>query len=498
MVATKRDIYRSFYTKSNPIVSCMVKSLAVEDGLKVLEPCAGDGVFIEALRNTNTKLFIDAYEISTQAYNVLNQKYSTQPNIKLFRQDALLSEDLNLYSGFGGVYDRVIGNPPYGAWQDYEKRKILKKLYDGLYVKETYGLFLYRSLQVLKPDGILVFIIPDTYLNLHRHTKLREYLLTNSKILEIKRFPSSFFPDISFGYANLSVLTLQKCSEKELCLRNEFSLSKHYKNVEELSETNNNHLILHYKQNEILENKDHAFFDNENNKVNFLINASAKYIGDIAHCVTGFYSGNDREFLYAQSKEIRGATKYKLANPDAICYEVSSLEGISSDKHLVPIMKGGNSKYFKPNLWFMDWSVGAVRYYRSNCKSRFQNPQFYFKQGVGVPMVSSTSVTAALIDNRLFDQSIVGVFPNESEMLFYLLAFFNSPTCNKLIRTINPSANNSANYIKKIPFIFPNDVVLQKVNHLVKKILSDLKETLSYNVTNEDEINFEIERLYKI
>lgn len=64
-------------------------------------------------------------------------------------------------------------------------------------------------------------------------------------------------------------------------------------------------------------------------------------------------------------------------------------------------------------------------------------------------MVSSSSITGALIDNRLFDQSIVGVFPKDESLLLYILAFFNSPTCNKLIKTINPSANNPSNYIKK-------------------------------------------------
>ncbi|KKT18839.1 MAG: hypothetical protein UW03_C0029G0001, partial [Candidatus Peregrinibacteria bacterium GW2011_GWA2_43_8] len=67
-------------------------------------------------------------------------------------------------------------------------------------------------------------------------------------------------------------------------------------------------------------------------------------------------------------------------------------------------------------------------------------------------MISSSQITAALIENRLFDQSIVGLFSKDKGLIFVLLAFFNSPTCNKLIRTINPSANNPANYIKKIPF----------------------------------------------
>ena len=88
-------------------------------------------------------------------------------------------------------------------------------------------------------------------------------------------------------------------------------------------------------------------------------------------------------------------------------------------------------------------------------------------------MVSSSSITASLIDGRLFDQSIVGIFPNEEykNKTYFLLGFFNSQVCNALIRTINASANNSSNYIKKIPIIFPKEKLLNKISDEVKRIL---------------------------
>ena len=86
-------------------------------------------------------------------------------------------------------------------------------------------------------------------------------------------------------------------------------------------------------------------------------------------------------------------------------------------------------------------------------------------------MIRSSKLTAALINRRLFDQSIVGVFPKDESLILYLLGFFNSDICTTLISTINPSTNNSANYIKKIPFIEPTLEFLHKVDALVEKIL---------------------------
>ena len=111
-------------------------------------------------------------------------------------------------------------------------------------------------------------------------------------------------------------------------------------------------------------------------------------------------------------------------------------------------------------------------------------------------MISSSSITASLIENKLFDQSIVGVFPKDENLTYYLLAFFNSPTCNKLIRTINPSANNPANYIKKIPFIRPDEGILEEVTNHVIEIVSSIKKHGSLNENTETHLNTIFKNLY--
>ena len=144
----------------------------------------------------------------------------------------------------------------------------------------------------------------------------------------------------------------------------------------------------------------------------------------------------------------------------------------------------------------MNWSREAVLHYKKDKKARFQNPQYYFRFGIGVPMISSSSITASLIENKLFDQSIVGIFPKDESLTFYLLAFFNSATCNKLIRTINPSANNPANYIKKIPFIAPTDGQKRLINSTVQRILEDIATQGQYDEDIENGLNKIIEQIY--
>jgi len=493
--------YQAFYTKSVPIVDYMIEKLSLKQEDRIFEPCGGDGVFVEAILERNRNANIDVCELNDNAFNALQNKFKHYSTANIRQSDTLLDNDLIFHSHFGGIYDKIIANPPYGAWQDYEKRNKLKKLFPDIYAKETYTLFLYRCIEILKDSGILSFIIPDTFLNIHMHKAIRKYILTKTKILELALFPSSFFPGVNFGYANLSIITLQKCNNKKECLDNSFKIINGFTNVEQLANIKNDKpKVRSFFQNEIYNNSDHAFFIADNSKIIDTINNTEVKIGDIAHCVTGFYSGNDKKFLQVINPDLKNGKNYELVNVNTVSKNYKNnpniLEGIEGDDHFIPIVKGGNTKYLKPENWFMNWSKNAVNHYKIDKKARFQNPHFYFKFGIGVPMISSSSITASLIENKLFDQSIVGVFPKDEKLTYYLLAFLNSSTCNQLIRTINPSANNPANYIKKIPFIFPDKVMLENITNKVIEIITSIKANGTLDEKLDTQINNYFKSLY--
>lgn len=484
-------VYQSYYTKSEPIVQSMISMLDLREGMRILDPCGGDGVFVDAVLRMGGNQQVDVYEVDPCAYATLIARFGHSNKIVIKHADALTCEELSLFADLGGVYDRIIANPPYGAWQEYQHRARLKELYPGFYVKETYALFLVRALQLLKEGGQLVFIVPETFLSLHRHKKLREQLLTESEIVEVKVFPSSFFPDVAFGYARLSIITLRKCTSRQRSLANSIRVVTGFRAVEELSALASHHRVSEYSQTEIFENPDHALLLTSHRAAELIATASGR-IGDIADCVTGFYSGDDKRHLRASPMASKRAAKYEEVPSGAICQRPNVLpdilDGVDGPQHFVAVVKGGGIPYYKPDLWYMDWSKSAVAEYKSSRKARFQNSRYYFRQGIGVPMVSSRQITAALMDHRLFDQSIVGVFPHNVRLTSYLLAFFNSPTCNTLIRSINPSANNSANYIKKIPFIHPEEEELDHVNKLVAIILGEAREGRAIPTAVQEEL----------
>jgi adenine-specific DNA-methyltransferase len=498
MISEQR-IFQAYYTKSEPIVTYMVDLLGLNGTETIFEPCAGDGVFLDPILDKYETVKVDAFELNLAAYNNLKNKYSDLENVSVKQTDTLTDLDLEFLCSMGGKYDAVIANPPYGAWRNTEDRASLKRRFNGFYAKESYSLFLYRSIESLNEGGKLVFIIPDTYLNLNMHKDIRKYILTHTKIKEISLFPSSYFPGVNFGYANLSIIALEKCGKASSNLNNSFNIYKDFKSVDELGKNNLQHLTkLIFRQEDVLNNDGHIFLTNKNQNVSDTIRTTELTIGDICDCATGFYSGSDKDRLKVLSKSIRNSKKYDEVDKTKITFECISrpLDGIDNEKIYVPIVKGGNVKYFKADNWFMEWSKEIVDFYKKDKKARYQNSSYYFRKGIAVPMVSSTSITGAIIENRLFDQSIVGIFPKNEKLIYYLLAFFNSPTCNKLIRTINPSTNNSSNYIKKIPFVIPKPEQEKLITENIKQIIEQVKLSGNYDLELENENNELINEMY--
>ncbi len=199
----------------------------------------------------------------------------------------------------------------------------------------------------------------------------------------------------------------------------------------------------------------------------------------VADVVTGFYSGNNKEFICAKSKEIKGAKNYRTVDCDKIydCYDLTGIKNVA-EGYVAYVKGSSDTRYIrKEDEWYVRWDKETVDFYIKDKKARFQNSKFYFKTGIAIPMVKSKQIKATLMRNRVFDQSIVGIFPKEKDKIYYMLALMNSNVINKLLHIINPTANNSANYIKQLTYREPGYEMLMKINSNVVKILDMNPET---------------------
>ena len=456
----RANLLCAFYTNSDAIRGYMLSRLALKDDLCVLEPAVGDGAFIDALDRTHKHLKIVCIDKDQTVLRRVKNRFGGTVNV--LHADTILDP----LRGEAGLfrehdlpekYDRIVGNPPYGGWLDYNTRAALKKAYPSFYVRETYALFMLRCFDLLSTGGILSFIVPDTFLAVGVHRRLREILVRQMEVIEVLTLPSDLFPGVRFSYSGLCIITVRK----------PFGLPDPDHQFQVIAVTSEEEIdalargqqagsSVEVVQRLVAQRPDSRIWTASGCDIEKVMQNSKLRVGDIADCRTGIYTGDNKQFIRLVPFPRNCRTFYRTAATTDVCSrtptESEKVQGIASRPAWVPLVKGGSFRFYQPTQWVLNWTQDAVEYYRTDEKARLQNQTFYFRQGIGVPMVTSSRINAFLMDGRVFDQSVVGIFPKRREWLFPLLAILNSSFATKLLKeAINPTANNSANYLKKLP-----------------------------------------------
>ena len=193
------------FTPDN-IVSIMDSKLKKSGNL--LEPSVGKGNLLKYLDIEKLEK-VDVYELKKEYIDSI-----TNENINKYNKDFLKTE-------ISQTYDNIIMNPPYIKAQDLSKeyRTYIKENYKELNkgIVDIYYAFILKCIRLLKEDGIMVSITPNSYLYNKSSNELRKYLFENRLIEEIIDYKDEkIFPGISV-YCCITIFTKK---EKEYLLYN--------------------------------------------------------------------------------------------------------------------------------------------------------------------------------------------------------------------------------------------------------------------------------------
>jgi adenine-specific DNA-methyltransferase len=171
-------------------VACFMADWILDNpssNLSILDPAAGLGVFERAInyRNEGKKLYFDLWEIDENIASQLSHIIDTLDlNSNINNSDFLTGT-------WGKKYDGIIANPPYYKHHFIKnKNNIYQNICCKTYFKfsiqtNIYCWFLIKSINLLRNNGKLAFIVPSEYLNANFGEKIKEYLLSSGVVLHL-------------------------------------------------------------------------------------------------------------------------------------------------------------------------------------------------------------------------------------------------------------------------------------------------------------------------
>jgi len=441
-----------------------------------------------------------------------------------------------------GGFDIVIANPPYGVAVD----KAVSEDEFGLGSKDSYGVFAALGVNILKPCGILCYIMSDTWQTIRTHYKLRKKLFEETEAQYLISVPMrTFKATVNTGIYLFKKSTIDKIKDnwviaadfhgldiKNGDLENAFDdLIK--KEPDETYEdgytiiSDRDNAIYAYRQKIIKRFSNLSFFiaspklfalmdDTTNvtlgNPSVMKVDFNGKEIGlgklgNVADVKHGLTTGNTRKVVFKNHGE---DGNYSIVNPHLIVNEgeYSKLtddekkNGVSkkkfTGKYIFPYDKGGQSKaeggwlpkYYVKTGYYINWSIEAVNEMKLLPGFRHDGKEYYFVEGITFSHTGFYSPTFRKSSGTIFDTAGSSLFPKTSK-IEELLGLLNSQLFLFLFKSfINHTVNTAEDPLKVIPVIINiNSDLIMLVNQIITKQKSEPRYDY---ITNEQ---LEIDKL---
>ncbi|MBR6438952.1 MAG: N-6 DNA methylase [Bacteroidales bacterium] len=177
----------SYYTPFS-VARNMTKSLDFSKGQTFFDPCCGSGAFILALEGAKpSQIFAcdnDPIAVMIAKINLLLKFPNEEFEPQIYCCDYLNTINaVNAINGLKANY--IISNPPWGA-------VIFDSSGSPISTKESFSFFFEKAFNQLDNEGIIKFLLPESILNVKCHRNFRKFLLENTDIQSITRYPGTF------------------------------------------------------------------------------------------------------------------------------------------------------------------------------------------------------------------------------------------------------------------------------------------------------------------
>ena len=452
--------------------------------------------------NNNLKLAYDKTELVKNMREYFNADFETKKEIrkkvlKLLKEYSQYNTKLKDYNPFDmlksydffdseimfGIdsFDIVIGNPPYGVRLTKDIQKEYEKIYGKVPDIQIQYWFMLLAERLIKPDGFINYIIPNSIMFNVLAEAFRKRLLDNKNIVSL--IDCSPFDIFEHAKVRNVIITMSKIENDKI----EYIPCQKVENIEnllnkkiELLDINTlytfirNWSLIYLKPKE---NLNIVKKISENKKV---VNLENYYKGLISQGLIAYdkYRGQSEELIksrkFHSNKKINEDYKKWLYGEDITQYSV----------------KWSGKEYF------------------NYCKevANPRQPFFFNSKRILIREITNPSIFAAYTEEEMYhDPSIIVISENKNmeEHLLFLLGLLNSKLITFYHFNSSPKSSKGIfpklliDDIKRLPIIDADKETISKINKLVKSILNK-KENNEDTNSIQKEIDNLVYELYNL
>lgn len=206
----KNSILTAFYTPSE-VVNALAEALS-DSGIKpsrLLDPSAGTGVFAQAFKQLSPDAEVTCFEKDPITGMILRY---------LHPEDKVRVEGFeNIEKKYAGYYDIATSNIPFGdvavfdpaLFSDSDPAKKIAS-------RSIHNYFFLKSVDMVRPGGLVAFITSQGVLNAPANRPVREYLMSRCEPVSVIRLPNNLFTKHAGTEVGSDLIVLQKQEQQDL------------------------------------------------------------------------------------------------------------------------------------------------------------------------------------------------------------------------------------------------------------------------------------------
>ncbi|MDK0863978.1 BREX-1 system adenine-specific DNA-methyltransferase PglX [Clostridium perfringens] len=373
------------------------------------------------------------------------------------------------------TYEILVSNPPYIG-----KRDMCEKL--SGFIKENYenskedlfSVFMEYSFKKVYEYGHLGFMTPYVWMFISSYEKLRELIIDNKSVSSLVQLEYSAFTEATVP---ICTLTLRNYN---LNMTGEFIRLTNFPGAEQqpikVKESIDKPTVSYryeVKTSEFkrIQGKPFSYWASEKVKNIF---ETAEPLGKIAEPKQGMATGENKRFL-------RLWYEVDINKIGFGCND--SEEANTTNCKWFPYNKGGDfRKWYGNSEWIVNWENDGyeIRSFvddKGKLRSRPQNRQYYFKEGITWSDVSSSYFGVRYAEKGfIFDVKGSSMFPKKTYKIELILAILTSKIVSEFLKILNPTISFQVGDLKRLPIILPNKEVEEEIVNLAKENILICKE----------------------